>query len=185
MAFIVKTDLHITLYPEIIDEIIRKLTLDFATQTDFPVTGVSGYIYKDLSTDNLFSWSGTSYIPATDPDTLITRFINTGIAEVKSYLSRYDTATLFAGSLDPTITEYLKTICIDVICWRMVKLSNVNIDLKLLRTGYEDAITWLKLVQQGKADPSGWPYPADDPTTKFKENEPVQWSSNCKRTQFF
>lgn len=120
-------------------------------------------------------------------DAIVDKAINAGIAEVKSYLSRYDTVTLFDGStLDETITEHLRNICIDVIKWQLFKLSNPNIDLKLARTNYEDVIAWLTKVQKGQADPVGWPYkPDDSATTNFNENATVQWSSNKKRRQSF
>jgi phage gp36-like protein len=187
MAFIVKADLQIVLYPEIIDEIIRKLTHDFATQADFPATGISNIIYKELSSGSLFSWTGTNYTAVSDPDAIITRIINAGIAEVKGYLSRYDVTVLFDGTtLSDTVTEFLKSITIDVIVWRLVKIAQPNIDLKLMRTSYEDAISWLTKVQQGKVDPDGWPYKSDDPNTPdFNESNAIQSSSNTKRRQHF
>ncbi len=187
MAYLVKTDLHTHLYPEIIDEIIRKSLLEFATQSAFPETGVKGYIYKDLAEETLFSWSGTSYVPATDPDVIVTNAINAGIAEVKSYLNRFDLVKLFGvGETAPTVTdEHLKNITKDVAAWHLVKLSNPNVDLKLFRTGYEDAIAWLKLVQKGQADPDGWEYKEDDAATPGNENSSIQWSSNAKKTQHF
>lgn len=187
MAYLVKSDLHTHLYPEIIDEIIRKSLLEFATQSAFPATGVKGYIYKDLDAQTLFSWSGSSYIAATDPDVIVTNAINAGIAEVKSYLNRFDLVKIFgSGETEPeVIDEHLKNVTKDVACWHLVKLSNPNVDLKLFRTGYEDAIAWLKLVQKGQADPDGWPYKEDDANTPGNENTAIQWSSNKKKNQHF
>lgn len=125
-----------------------------------------------------------------DDDTIITRGLNAGIAEVKSYLSRYDLLALFGtSSVDPTVDaqylDHLKQVTKDVAAWHIIKLSNPNVDLKLFRTGYEDAIAWLKLVQKGQADPEGWPYKADDPNTPVDESSGVQWTSNKKNTQRF
>lgn len=187
MAYLVKSDLHTHLYPEIIDEIIRKSLLEYVNAAAFPLLGVKGYIYVDLSTNSKSSWSGSSYIPATDPDVIVTNAINAGIAEVKSYLSRFDLVKLFgAGEVAATVTdEHLKNVTKDVAAWHLVKLSNPNIDLKLFRTGYEDAIAWLKLVQKGQADPDGWIYKEDDASTPGNENSAIQWSSNQKKTQHF
>jgi phage gp36-like protein len=186
MAFLIKTDLYTHLYPEILDEIIRKYVTDYATFGDFPETGVSnGKIYKDVAEDKLYVWTGTSYIISIDPDLIVTKGINVAIAEVKSYLSRYDLTVLFGDDLDETITEHLKNITKDVACWQLIRLSNPSIDLKLFRTNYEDAIKWLEKVQRGSVDPEGWPYKSDDPATKGNENSGVQWSSNKKRRQSF
>lgn len=187
MAYLVKTDLHTHLYPEIIDEIIRKFVYEFAAQENFPEEGVIGYLYKDNSSgegdDSLFAWTGTSYIVATDPDMIVTRAINAAIAEVKSYLSRYDVAAMFGET--PIGDEHLKNITKDVACWQLIRLSNPNIDLKLFRTNYEDATNWLKMVQKGQADPEGWPYKEDDPETPGNENSGIQWTSNKKKSQHF
>jgi len=120
-----------------------------------------------------------------DDDTIIDRGISAGTGEVKSYLSRYDLAILFDGSLADEIIGHLRNLTKDVVCWNIIKLSNPNIDLKLFRTSYEDAIAFLTKVQKGQADPDGWPYKADDPATKGNENDTVQWGSNPKRRQHF
>lgn len=117
---------------------------------------------------------------------LVQQGIDSGMAEVKAYLSRYDLPLLFGDTLPQEATGYLKALCKDIACWHLIKLCNPNIDLKLFRTLYEDAINFLKLVQQGKADPDGWPYKPDDPATPdFNESDYVQWDSNTKRVQSF
>jgi len=124
-------------------------------------------------------------------DTIVDKAISSAIGEAKSYLSRYDLVAIFGvvGGADPTVaatvTEHLKNIVKDIASWHMCKLGNPNIDLKLFRTGYEDAIAWLTKVQKGQADPDGWPYKADDLATPGNENTGIQWSSNPKRTQHF
>lgn len=107
--------------------------------------------------------------------------IRSAEAEAKSYLSKYDLDTLFGGTLGDDITGHLKTTIKDIASWHLVRLANPNIDLKLFRTNYEDAIKWLKAVQSGQTDPKGWPYPADDTGS----HDSIQWSSNRKRDQFF
>lgn len=123
-------------------------------------------------------------------DTIIDDGISAGISEAKGYLSRFDLLKLFGTSdVEPEVPEpliaYLKTIVKDLSTWQMVKLSNPNIDLKLIRTSYEDAIAWLMKVQKGMVDPEGWPYKTDDTATEGNENNGIQWSSNKKRIQHF
>lgn len=109
--------------------------------------------------------------------------IQSAEAESKSYLSKYDLATLFGGTLPDSVTGHLKTIIKDIASWHLVRLANPNIDLKLFRTNYEDAIKWLKSIQSGQTDPQGWPYPAAPGDAEGSQS--VQWSSNGKRNQFF
>ena len=123
-------------------------------------------------------------------DTIVTAGISAGIAEAKSYLSKYDLLPIFGDAVtNPTLTAevlgYLKVIVKDLACWHMIRLANPNIDLKLFRTNYEDAIAWLNKVQKGQVDPPGFPYPADDPLTDGNENSGIKWSSNPKRIQTF
>lgn len=123
-------------------------------------------------------------------DEIVEKGISSGIAEAKSYLSRYDLLAIFGNTnteptVDEELLEHLKDVVKDIAAWKMCKLANPNVDLKLFRTGYEDALAWLKLVQKGQADPDGWPYKEDDPATPGDENSGIQWSSNTKRTQSF
>lgn len=125
-----------------------------------------------------------------EDDEIVDKGISAAISEAKSYLNRYDLLALFGdGDTDPTVAEslidHLKDVVKDLACWKMIKLANPSIDLKLFRTNYEDAIAWLVKVQKGQADPEGWPYKADDPATPENENSTVQWSSNHKRRQHF
>lgn len=190
MPFLTKSDLTTHLYPEIIDEIIRRYLLEYANLAAFPVTGVTGYTYQDNSNSNLYRWSGTGYVPTSDPDTIVATTISSAIAEAKSYLSRFDLLALFGDAdtepavEDPYI-EHLKSVVKSLACWKLITLANPNVDLKLFRTMYEDAIKYLQQVQKGQADPEGWPYKPDDPETPGNENSGIQWSSNNKRTQHF
>jgi phage gp36-like protein len=120
-----------------------------------------------------------------DDATIINTQIDAGIAEVKSYCSRFDLDKLFDDANDdfvddPNLFNKVK----DVVCWQILALANVNISLDLFRTRYEDAIAWLKMVQSGKADP-GWPVPEDDEDTDRVEGSEVQWQSNTKRNNHY
>lgn len=106
--------------------------------------------------------------------------------EAQAYLSRYDLGRLFGPQEDPPIPrKHLCNIIKDIACWHLVRLANPNVNLELFRTIYEDAIKFLVKVQDGKADPAGWPYKPDDPATPGNENMGVGWSSNPKRHQHF
>lgn len=120
-------------------------------------------------------------------DTIIDTRISAAIAEVKSYLSRYDLLKLFGDAVTaPEVeSEHLKNIVKDIACWHILRLSNPNIDMTLFKAAYDDAIRFLEKVMLGKADPEGWPYKADDPATPTNENNGIQWSSTKKRTQHF
>lgn len=180
--FLQKQDLYTHLYPEIVDEIIRRHTIELPSLEDFPEKGYTGYIY--ITGELLYRWTGTQYEPTTDPDSIVTRVIASAIAEARSYLNRFDLPAMFGtAEAEPTYeSEHLKNLVKDIACWHLVRLSNPNINLELFRTAYEDAIKFLKEVQQGKADP-GWPYKPDNPDTPGDESAAVQWSSNRKRRQ--
>jgi hypothetical protein len=94
-------------------------------------------------------------------DTIITTAIDNGISEVKIYLSRYDLTQLFGDAGTDTAASftdpYLTGICKDVICWNLIKLANPNVNYQHIRQCYDDAITALKMIQAGKANPN-WPY---------------------------
>ena len=116
-------------------------------------------------------------------DTLITRAINTGVSEAKSYLSRFNLVALFGTDvLAPTVVdENLKSKVIDLVCWQLIKLSNPNIDLKLFRTNYEDALTFFNEVKKSQESPDGWQYKTDDADTPFPEGNIISSSTNIKR----
>ena len=123
-------------------------------------------------------------------DEIVEKGIKAAIGEAKGYLSRYDKLAIFGtDSVAPTVSDddlaYLREVVIEIAVWKIVRLCNPNVELKLMRTGYEDAINWLKMVQKGQVDPS-LPYKADDATTEgFNENNSIQFSSNTKRDNHF
>lgn len=124
-------------------------------------------------------------------DTVLDTAIKAAVAEAKMYLSRYDLSALFGtNGNDPTVSavylDHLKNMVKDIAAWHLVKLANPNVDLKLFRTLYEDAIKLLEKIMRGQAVPEGWPYKADDVATEgYNENASVQFITNTKRTQLF
>lgn len=120
-------------------------------------------------------------------DGVVDLAINNAIGEMKAYLNRYDLIKIFGDpttdpATDPTfIDEYLKSIGKDIACWHLIKLANPNIDLKLFRTSYEDAISFLKGVMKGSSDPA-WPLRQDDPSTPgYDEAGNIEWRTDRKR----
>jgi hypothetical protein len=114
--------------------------------------------------------------------TIITEQIEVGIAEAKSYCSRFDLTKLF----DDTDAEFvddknLLSKVKDIVCWHVLTLSNKNVRIDLFSKRYDDAIAWLKMVQSGKADPD-WPVPSDDEDTDKTEGSDVQFISNDRQT---
>jgi hypothetical protein len=123
-------------------------------------------------------------------DTKADKAISAAIGEAKSYLSRFDLLKIFGtASIEPEVAEELLETAKDFIkqmaCWKLIKVSNPNVNLELFKTGYDEAIKWFTKIQQGGVDPEGWPYKTDDPATPENENSTVQFSSNKKRNQHF
>lgn len=117
-------------------------------------------------------------------------FISTAIGaaekQCKSYLSRYNLPKLFnTGTPGFVADENLKNILIDMTCWHLVSLANVNVDLSLFEKRFDDAIAWLKMVQSGKCDPEGWPYKDDDEDSSFTEGQETSFYSNTKRSNHY
>jgi len=76
--------------------------------------------------------------------------ISAAIAEVKSYLAgRYDVQAVFAEegeNRNPLILDLCKSIAV----WRIVKLANVDMLYDRYREQYNDAISYLNKVAEGR-----------------------------------
>jgi len=123
----------------------------------------------------------------TRADTTITdRAINAAILEAKMYLGRYDLLQLFGTDTTspPVQDEYLKTLVKDLACWHLVRLSNTGIDYTAYRTAYQDAVTALKNIQSGQAEPQGWPY-QDTRSETAPPGDAISWHSNPKRHNYY
>lgn len=121
-----------------------------------------------------------------DDDTKVTTAINAAVAEAKSYLSRFDLTKLFVDTdpdfiNDAALKDHVKSLAV----WKLIRLCNPNISLEMMRTNYEDAVEWLKMVQSGESDPAGWAYKPDDADTGYVEGSAIISSSNTKRTNHF
>ncbi len=123
----------------------------------------------------------------TRTDTTITdRAISAAIQEAKMYLARFDLVQLFGtDSTPPTVAdEYLRSLVKDLACWHLLRLSNVGIDYTVYRTAYQDAITALKNIMAGQAQPDGWPY-ADTSAEETPSGDSISWASNPKRNNYY
>lgn len=91
--------------------------------------------------------------------------LDAAVQEVKGYLGRYNTQTLFSaagGNRDSLLLMVLK----DVASWHFIALANANIDLELRKTRYDDAINRLKDIQSGKVVYPDWPLAdTDEPSS--------------------
>ncbi|MCW3123903.1 MAG: hypothetical protein JWQ38_3395 [Flavipsychrobacter sp.] len=114
--------------------------------------------------------------------------ISTAVQEAKMYLARYDLLQLFGdddrGILATVYDEYLNSLIKDLACWHLLRVSNANTDLSIFRTAYQDAITALKSIMAGQANPQGWPY-TDTTNQTAPEGNTINWSSNPRRNNFY
>ena len=89
----------------------------------------------------------------TEGDTAITLAnCSAAVAEVKSYLAKYDTATIFAAvgaARDPLLLEMTKNVAM----WSIVRLSNIDIIYAQAKERYDRAIKWLEGVRDGTIVP--------------------------------
>ena len=123
----------------------------------------------------------------TRADSTITgRAITAAILEAKMYLGRYDLVQLFGtDTTSPAIQdEYLKSLVKDLACWHLLRLSNTGIDYTVARTAYQDAISALKSIQSGQAQPQGWPY-LDTTSETASQGDSITWNSNPKRNNYY
>lgn len=185
MAYLTSADLETHLYPEVIKKIIRDYTLTYANLAAFPATGVAGKKYVATDTSKTYIWNGTAYEEKTFVD-MVTKSIDAGIAEAKSYLGKYDLDALFDDADANFVDDAILAMKVkDLVCWHLVKLANPNVSLALFRTAYEDAIAWFKDIMKGQMDPDGWPYKTDDEDTGRTEGQGFFYNANTKRTNHY
>jgi len=183
--YLSKNDLISHIPFEILTEITRDYKEPFADLVAFPAEGITGKWYYATDTEKYYKWDGNVYVETPYVD-LIEKAINDGISEVKAYLNRYDLIKMFSDDdgLRTFNDEYLNGLVKDIVCWKLLKLSNPNIDLKLFRTNYEDAKSTLAKVQNGRIDPV-WPLRPNDPDTNIDDAGNVEWASNPRRSNYF
>lgn len=89
--------------------------------------------------------------------------IKAAIIQVKGYLSRFDTVTLF-GATGEDRDEWLLLLLKDVAIWNFIIIANPNIDITFHELRWKQAIKELEKIQSAKVVPEGWP-PASSPET--------------------
>jgi phage gp36-like protein len=111
-------------------------------------------------------------------NTILYEAIEAAIAEAKSYMARYDLLKIFGNDdTEPVVVDVnLKNKVKDLAMWHLCNLGAPNIKLEIVRTRYEDAIAWFKLVTMNKVKPE-WPSPVDDATTDADESKTIEWDS--------
>lgn len=112
--------------------------------------------------------------------TIITSAINAAIAEVKSYLSAYDTDVIFSAAGDernPILLLYTK----DIAVWHFVQLANPNTDLQLRLERYEKAVSWFDKIMRGQVAPD-LPLKSDPDAP---ENNFIRFGGNTPRKSYF
>lgn len=105
----------------------------------------------------------------------------------KSYLFKYDLPAIFGTpATEPTHPSQLVKKIVKVIAsYYLVRMANPNVDIELFRKDYEDAISILKDLRDGKNN-AALPYAEDDESTDTDEgNSSTAWDSNPKRNNFF
>jgi phage gp36-like protein len=114
---------------------------------------------------------------------LLQSAIDAAIMEAKGYCSRYRVEQLFDNVdavvgwvADPTLMMYVKNIA----KWHFINIGNQNIDYEVAQARYDQAISWLKSIQSGKAVPVNWPPKTPDGKETF-----FHMSSNTKRKNHF
>lgn len=121
-----------------------------------------------------------------DDDSKVTRAITAAITQVRMHLTRYDVVKMFG---DPTndipatfADEYLTNLVKYIAVWNVCQLANVGVDLTVIRTNYEDAMSALRAIQQCKVAPE---WPLMDNSTVDTTNSPVEVNSNRKRNNHY
>lgn len=86
-------------------------------------------------------------------DSVVTAAIDTGVAEVKSYLAnRYDVETIFAAEGDQRSSLVVEAVKVCAV-WHLLMLSNVDAEYERYEKAYERTISYLKEVAEGLLTP--------------------------------
>lgn len=111
--------------------------------------------------------------------------IAAAVNEAKMYLGRYDLDALFGTDTEaPTVVDpYLQSVVKDLSCWHLLRVANPGADYAAFRTAYLDALAALKEIRNGAANPQGWPYADNTPSTP--DGEAINWVSNERRNNHY
>ncbi len=113
---------------------------------------------------------------------LVDSAIESAIDEAKMYLHKFDLTALFGvGGTPATVTSSkLKNVCVSLAVWELIQLGQGGIDYEIARNNRKDALTFLKDIQGGKAQPDGWTY-KDTTGETVPDGNSIYYTSNPKR----
>lgn len=116
-------------------------------------------------------------------DTIMTAAIDTAIAEMRGYLSKYDRDAIFKAE-GAGRNALLLTFAKDMAAWHFLVLCNAGSDLDFRYKRYERAVDWLIAVQKGNVSPD---LPAPDEDKDGNPDNPTTYlfGSNPKRNNHY
>ncbi len=85
-------------------------------------------------------------------DSLIVESLDAAVAQTKSYLGRFDVASIFSQTGNDR-NSLLVLFVKDIAIWHLINLVNAGVELDLREKRYNDAINWLEAVQSGNVTP--------------------------------
>jgi hypothetical protein len=98
----------------------------------------------------------------------VTEALTVGIQVATRYLTKYDTAAIFAteGADRLKYTE-LMTYIKDIAKWHFVAVCNVQVDLELAERRYKAALIELGKIKAGE-EITGWPVPTETTARPYR-----------------
>ena len=120
--------------------------------------------------------------------TIPAKAIDSAIKETKMYLSKFDLVKLFGDAtqnVSATISdEFLNDLVKSIAIWRVLRLANINVDMQLALTWYDQAIATLVRIKKGNMQPEGWPY-KDTTGETAPQGDSIYATSNPPKKNFF
>lgn len=129
-------------------------------------------VFTHLYPESIAAISGTD-------ERLLAMALDAGTLEVKGYLHRFDTDTLFAATGDER-NALLLLFTKDVAVWHYINIANPSIDMDVREKRYNAAIAWLRGVQKGSIIPDFPPTLTDE----GKADIQIKIGSNPKRGNY-
>lgn len=125
-------------------------------------------------------------------DSIVLMAIDSAVSEMKSYLNpsnqkqwndgrpQYDVDAVFNATGDQRDALILE-LCKDIACYRVCRLSNVDMLYDHVRERYKAAVDWLTKVAGGMVNPNlPTIKPADPGDGSQSENKPFRYGSRPK-----
>ena len=127
-----------------------------------------------------------------EDDDIVDEQIHAAIGEAKSYLEKYDLDALFGieaagedAAVEPTFADTnLKQKVKALAIWNIISLANTSVDLAVMNTRKDDAISWLRKVQANIAVPAGWPLKDYTDATTINGAQVTGFNNDKKTNRF-